>query len=65
MTEKYHAETVTEIDETSDITEPAKGSKERLYDKLPVTKRMMDVICLVLVAATVGVLLYGIVTGNM
>lgn len=31
--------------------EAPKGAKERLYDKLPVTKRMMDIICALLLGA--------------
>lgn len=53
------------IEKVSATEQPAqdeqpKGAKERFYDKLPVTKRMMDIICVVLIAAIVVTLVLGV-----
>lgn len=62
---KKQAVEPVETGEANPENVPLVGTKEYFYDKLPVTKRMMDVICGLLIAAIVVALAYGIYLGNL
>jgi len=52
-------------DEKDDITPPiVKGKKEELYDKIPITKKQLDVIIIILFAALIIFLVLGTLVGN-
>lgn len=46
------------------MEEPVKNAKERLYDKIPLTKKQLDVIIAVLIVAFVVVFILGALKGN-
>ncbi|MDR2655498.1 MAG: hypothetical protein LBC56_05405 [Oscillospiraceae bacterium] len=41
-----------------------KNDKERLYDKIPLTYKQVDIIVKILLALLAGLLIYGIATGT-
>ena len=54
-----------EKDEKDEKTPPiVKGKKEELYDKIPITKKQLDVIIIILFAALIIFLVVGTLVGN-
>ena len=48
----------------NDETPIVKGKKEELYDKIPLTKKQLDIIIVILIAAIVLFLVFGALIGN-
>jgi len=48
----------------NDETPKVKGKKEELYDKIPLTKKQLDIIIVILIAAIVLFLVFGALIGN-
>ena len=46
------------------MEQPEKNAKERLYDKIPFTKKQMDIIIAVLIVAFVVLFVLGALKGN-
>ena len=54
-----------EEDEKDEKTPPVvKGKKEELYDKIPITKKQLDIIIIILFAALIIFLVLGTLVGN-
>jgi len=54
-----------EKDEKDEKTPPlVKGKKEELYDKIPITKKQLDIIIIILFAALIIFLVLGTLVGN-
>ena len=40
------------------------GFKESVYDKIPLTKKQLDIIIIILMIALIGFLVFGVLVGN-
>ena len=40
------------------------GTKESLYDKIPITKKQLDILIIILFIALIGFLVFGVLVGN-
>ena len=46
------------------LPSPGEGRKESLYDKIPLTKKQLDVIIIILMAALIFFIVLGALIGN-
>ena len=44
--------------------EKSQGVKENLYDKIPLSKKQLDIIIVILIIAFLAVLTFGVLVGN-
>lgn len=51
-------------EENDEVQSAPLPTKEQFYDKLPVSKRTMDIVCVALIAATVITFLIGVYLAN-
>lgn len=58
--EKVEEESEMEIQE-----EPYKNAKEKLYDKIPLNFKQVDIITKVLIAITIGLFIFFVIKSNM